>query len=54
MKKAEERRKKTLPRNFPGPEENSGAFPFGEGTVLKVAHAYEVHPPWKERRPVLE
>ena len=30
------------------------AQPFGEGTVLKVGHAYELHTPWKERRPVLE
>ena len=28
--------------------------PFGEATVLKVAHAYEVHTPWKNKRPLLE
>ncbi len=28
--------------------------PFNEETVLKVAHAYEVHTPWKNRRPLLE
>jgi len=28
--------------------------PFCEGTVLKVAHAYEIHTPWKNERPLLE
>jgi len=28
--------------------------PFYEETVLKVAHAYEVHTPWKNERPLLE
>ncbi len=28
--------------------------PFSEDMVLKVAHVYEVHTPWKNRRPSLE
>jgi len=28
--------------------------PFSEDTILKVAHVYEVHTPWKNRRPPLE
>jgi aspartyl-tRNA(Asn)/glutamyl-tRNA(Gln) amidotransferase subunit A len=28
--------------------------PFYEETVLKVAHAYEMHTPWKNKRPLLE
>jgi len=28
--------------------------PFCEETVLKVAHAYEIHTSWKNERPLLE
>jgi len=28
--------------------------PFSESMVLKVAHVYEVHTPWKKRQPSLE